>query len=331
MKKLLSVLFILTIFVMSIPAFAGTQYATVVTPTTDGSAYVRKVAGEGQPIVGAARYGDQLIILSRGNTWHKVKVVRTGVVGYMYGKYIRFTDYVSDSASNNSQGGWGTSGNGNWGGTSAYVPDASLMDADEVLNVNAVIRSSDGYANLRWGPGMDYNVIGRITNGVTVWVMERNGNWYRCVTRDGRMGYISKGIVKLDGKTAEGLNGKTATIRSSDGFAAVRSGAGTNHSMLYTLNVGQTTGAYSASGQWVRVNNETGWGNAYIHRSLLRFNWNACATGNVNVRTGPGTNFGKLGVLSTGTQVKVLATDGKFARVDTGSAVAYVSVRYLNY
>lgn len=332
MKKLLSLIFILTIFIMSIPAYAGTQYAVVNTPTKDGAAYVRKVAGAGQPIVGAAKYGDTLIILSRGNTWHKVRVVRTGVEGYMYGRYIKFTDYVNDSYTNgSSQEGWGTTVGSSWGGANAYVPDASLKDADEVVNVNATIRSSDGYANLRWGPSLDYNIIGQITNGTTVWAMEKNGSWYRCVTQDGRMGYISKGLLKLDTKTATGLNGKTATIRSSDGFAAVRAGAGTDHAMLYQLYVGQTTGAYSSTGQWVRVDNVSGWGSAYVHRSLLRFNWNGYTTGNVNVRSGPGTGYSKLGVLSTGTQVRVLATDGKFARVDTGSSAAYVSVRYLNY
>ena len=43
-----------------------------------------------------SKYGDKLIVLSRGNTWHKVRVVRTGVEGYMYGKYIRFAEYVND-------------------------------------------------------------------------------------------------------------------------------------------------------------------------------------------------------------------------------------------
>ena len=331
MKKLLSLIMILAIFVMSVPAFAGTQYAVVNTPTKDGSAYVRKVAGEGQPIVGAAKYGDTLIILSRGNTWHKVRVVRTGVEGYMYGKYIKFTDYVSNSTQNNSQEGWGSTGGGSWGSTSGYVPDASLKDADDVVNVNATVRSSDGYANLRWGPGLEYNTIGRVFNGNVVWALEVNGSWIRCATTDGKIGYISKGLLKLDTKTAQALNGNIATIRSSDGFAAVRTGAGTSYPMLYQLYVGDTTSGYSSSGQWIRVDNMSGWGNAYIHRSLMRFKWSAVACGNVNMRSGPGTNFGKLGVLSTGTQVRLLATDGNFARVDTGSAVVYVSVRYLNY
>lgn len=334
MKKLLGILLIISLFCASIPAFAaGTQYGYCETPTTDGSAYVRKVAGAGQPIVGAAKHGDRLIILSRGNTWHKVRVIRTGVEGYMYGKYVRFAEYVSDDSYTGgaADDGWGTTNNSGWGGTNAYVPDASLKDADEVVNVSATVRSSDGYANFRWGPGTNYNVIGRLYNGTTVWALEKNGSWVRCATSDGRIGYISKGLLKLDSKTAEGLNGKTAVIRSKDGFAAVRAGAGTDHVMLYQLYVGDKANAYSSTGQWVRVENLNGWGSAYIHRSLMRFNWNAVTTGNVNLRKGPGTNYGKLGVAYTGTQFKILATDGSFARVDTGTGFAYVSLRYLDY
>lgn len=333
MKKLLGIYLILSFVLMSFPALAGTQYAYCDTPTKDGSAYVRKVAGEGQPIVGAAKYGDKLIVLSRGNTWHKVRVVRTGVEGYMYGKYIRFAEYVNDYeyTGGNTDEGWGTTGNGGWGIAGNYVPDASVKDADEVLNVNAAVRSSDGYANLRWGPGKEYNVMGQLYNGTAVWALEKNGTWIRCATKDGKIGYISKGLLKLDSKTADGLNGKTAVIRSKDGFAAVRAGAGTDHAMLYQLYVGDKTNAYSSTGQWVRVENMNGWGGAYIHRSLMRFHWNAVTTGNVNIRKGPGTSYGKLGVAYPGMQVKLLATDGNFARVDTGSSIAYMSVRYLNY
>lgn len=334
MKKLLNFFLIISLFLLSLPVYAaGTQYAYCDTPTSDGSAYVRKVAGAGRPIVGAARHGDKLVVLSRGNTWHKVRVVRTGVEGYMYGKYVRFAEYVNDDYNyvDQPQGGWGTTDSGGWGTAGYYIPDASVKDADEVVNVDATVRSSDGFANLRWGPGMEYNVISRIYNGTTVWALEKNGDWVRCATQDGKIGYVSKGLLKLEADTASGVNGKTATIRSRDGFAAVRNGAGTNHSMLYQMYVGDRANAYSSTGQWVRVENLSGWGGAYIHRSLMRFNWSAVTTGDVNIRKGPGTNYGKLGVAYRGMQVKLLATDGSFARVDTGTGVAYMSVRYLDY
>lgn len=324
MKRMICALMIVFLFVMSIPAYAA-QYAQVVTPTEDGTVYVRSVAGAGRPILGVAKNGDVLEIVKKGNTWHKVKVVRTGLTGYMYGAYIDFTYQNTGSGSN-----WGSSSGADWGTTGSYTPDASVRDKDKVYNCDARVSSSDGYANLRWGPGMDYGIIGRVSSGATVWALEQNGDWYRCDVGDGRIGYINKGLLKL-GNTSTASYGENGVVRSSDGFAAVRAGAGTNYTQLYTMNVGQSTSVYGTSGQWLRVSRENSWGEAFVHRTLLRFQWNAVTTGNVNLRKGPGTSYGKLGVLSTGTNVKLLATDGRFARVDTGSAIAFVSNNYLRY
>ena len=73
------------------------------------------------------------------------------------------------------------------------------------------------------------------------------------------------------------------------------------------------------------------WSDAYIYRGLLRFYSRARTTGNVNLRTGPGTSYSKVGVVTNGTAVTLLATDGSFCRVDTGYAIAYLSKKYLNY
>ena len=95
MKKIVSILLALHLVSMvALPVFAE-QYAYVKTPTSDGTVYVRKVAGAGQPIAGVARNGDTLLILKKGNTWHRVRVVRTGLEGYMYGVYIKF---ISDGS-----------------------------------------------------------------------------------------------------------------------------------------------------------------------------------------------------------------------------------------
>ena len=99
MKRLISLITVLILIAtVAAPAFAET-YAYVKTPTKDGTVYVRKVAGAGQPIMGVANNGDALIILKKGNTWHRVRVIRTGVEGYMYGAYIHFISSGSSSRS----------------------------------------------------------------------------------------------------------------------------------------------------------------------------------------------------------------------------------------
>ncbi len=52
-------------------------------------------------------------------------------------------------------------------------------------------------------------------------------------------------------------------------------------------------------------------------------------TDNLNVRTGPGINFSKLGTLSKGAQVVTLALEGDWYRIQYGDTEAYVSAQYL--
>lgn len=316
MKKLLSMISILAVILISSTASAA-QYATVVTPTSDGTVYVRAVAGAGQPILGVARNGDSLLILKMGNTWHKVRVMRTGLEGYMYGAYISFGTYYTEPQSVYEEDG-------------DYVPDASVADTDTVINKTGTIYSSDGYANLRWGPSTSFTAMARLYNGESVWILEQNGAWYRVRDNSGRIGYASRSLVRM-GSTLSSSAGKRVVVRSSDGYATVRTGPSTSYPSLYTLNAGESISVYSAAGDWLRVTSASAWTEAYIYRGLVRFYNSARTTGNVNLRTGPSTAYAKKGVLYTGTGVTLLATDGTFCRVDTGYSIGYASAKYLSY
>ena len=318
MKKirLTALMLVFTLLTLCGSALAA-QYATVVTPTSDGTVYVRAAAGAGQPILGVAKNGDTLEILKKGNTWHRVKVLRTGLTGYMYGAYISFSRYEPDDPVDPPH-------------EDDYIPDASVADTDTVLNKSGTISSSDGYANLRWGPSTAYSIMGRLYNGDSVWVLEQNGTWYRVRDKGGRIGYVSRGLLKTDA-TISNPPGRIGIVRSSDGFAMVRSGPGTSYSALYSINAGQSITAYGCSGEWLRVSSSSSWSEAYIYRGLVRFYSSARTSGNVYLRTGPSTSYSQKGVLYNGTNVTLLSTDGSFCRVDTGYSIGYVSAKYLTF
>ena len=323
-ERIMSILIVMLLAVLTVSNAFAEQYAYVKTPTNDGTVYVRTVAGAGQPIAGIAHNGDTLIILKKGNTWHKVRVIRTGLEGYMYGSYISFISEGSDSGS--GSGSQGSSGYYD----PDYKPDASRSDTDTVINRYGYVNSSDGYANLRWGPGTNHPVITREYQGQQLWLLEQNGAWYRCVDSSGRIGYVNRNLITL-GNTVSNYSGKTGIVRSNDGYASVRSGPSTAYSQLYTLNVGQSITAYTSNGDWLQITAPGSWSDSYIYRQLIRFYNRATATGNVNIRKGPGTSYAKVGVLYKGLSVTLLATDGKFCRVDTGYTIAYVSNKYLKY
>ncbi len=330
MKRVVCILLLVAMLVISVPACAA-QYAYVKTPNVNGSVNVRKTPGTGQPVVGYAKNGDQLEIIYRGNTWHCVRVVRTGIQGYIYGEYIDFgqTELPEDDWTQPGDG-WGDIPVDPWSPTYGYTPDISLLDGDTVINCDALVSSSDGYGNVRWGAGFEYDIMGSIRNGNIVWALEKVGDWYRCALPDGRIGYMYRTLLKIE-DTSVSAFGKSGVVRASDGFASIRAGASTSNKELYRLLVGQPASVYGAKGQWFRVYNTQGWQDAYVHRSLLRFNWRAQTTGSVNLRTGPSVNNAQIRVLPAGTQITLLATDGNFCRVDTGREIGYISRTYIRY
>ena len=326
MKKILALTIVFALLAaLCVPALADTQYAIVTTPTSDGTVYVRSAAGVDKSIEGVAKCGETLIVLQKGTTWHKVQVIRTGVTGYMYGAYVTF---ITNGDNGNSSK---TQSSGSFGVLtgSSYKADPSVTDKDTAINRDGVVKSGDGYANMRWGAGLDYAVIGKVTSGKTVWVLEQNGDWYRCMYNE-KVGYINKNLVTLGDTATLALN-KTGVVRSSDGYANVRSGAGTDYSKLYEAKVGSKLTVYATSGSWFRVSSISSWYDEYVARNLLRFYHAAKTTGDVYVRKGPDKTYDKVSVLSKGTSVTLLATDGNFCRVDTGKAIAFVSCKYLEY
>ena len=364
------------LFTIPTLALAETQYATVTTPTSDGSVYIRSVAGAGQPIVGSARNGDQLIVLRRGNTWHKVQVVRTGKTGWVYGRYVKFTATTTDvnrpgtvSSSDgyaNFRTGAGTgysiiaplnngtalnviSQTGNWyyvycaarnqyGYVSAKLVQLGSAPADDGMSAVATVSSSDGFANLRKGPGTNYGIVAPLTNGTQVEITGTSGNWSRVnVPATSQYGYVSTKLLKDNAFTGSATAASDATrttgrIQSSDGFANLRTGAGTDNSILARLDNGVLVSVLGNDGNWYRVQLTDAGRTGFVHKSLVQTVDTVATkvtTGNVNLRSGPGIEYDRRTVIAANTKVSVLEYSGNFARVNAGGWIGYVSQSYL--
>lgn len=378
-RKFISALLVGAILLtMAVPALAETLYGTVVTPTSDGAAYVRRVAGAGQPIVGSAKNGDQLIILKKGNTWHRVKVVRTGVSGWMYGDYIRFntstTDInqpgkVSSSAGYaNFRTGAGTdssiitrldngtklnvisktgswyyvyhAASGNYGYISANLVSLTAADAGTTA-ATATVQSSDGFANLRKGPSTNYAIVAPLYNGTMVETVSVSGSWTRVnVPSTNQYGYVYTKL--LTGETADDDWAdawgdtpdayETGRIASSDGYANFRTGPSTDDSVIAKLYNNVLVSILETKGNWYKVQLSDAGRIGYVYKNLVeevQAKDTATTTGNVNMRSGPGTDYTKKTVVAKGTPVSVLSYHGNFARVNANGWIGYVSTNYL--
>ena len=369
MKKMIAVLLALMLVIACVPALAETQHGVCTTPTADGSAYVRRSAGEGQPIVGSARNGDELIILQRGNTWHKVQVVRTGVSGWMYGAYISFTDSVTEINSSgrvSSNAGYANFRTGpstaaelicrlsNGTGVEVlrktdswyYVYCASQhthgyisvglvalnasIEAETAQNM-AVVESSDGFANLRRGPGTDYGIVTALSNGVQVEIVSTTGHWSRVnVPQTHHYGYVYTNLLRSVGSASTLYD--TGKINSSDGFANLRTGPGTQHGVKARLYNGVMVSIVGTEGNWIQVQLSDTSDIGYVYAPLLEIltpSGIMTATGDVNLRSGPGVEYARLTTVTEGSRVSVLGESGNFVHVNAGGWIGWLSRNYV--
>jgi len=89
---------------------------------------------------------------------------------------------------------------GDWSWTVAG--DEETEDEEETNTLTGTVVGITSYLNLRSGAGMDYGVIGKLTNGTEVEVIGEENGWYQ-VTVDGQTGYVYSDYLEVTETTAE--------------------------------------------------------------------------------------------------------------------------------
>lgn len=170
MKKLLCIVLAL-VLVLSCTCVAESAITKIIygkIKSANGvSTDLHILPGDYRPVTHTAANGTSVTVLFEGTAWHKVMITAGGQIGWVRANEISIT----------------TRGN------SALTYGASLTGAKTV-------RSGDGYAALRWGPGTEYDVMDNIANGTYVYSYERSGDWVRVLLEDTRVGYIHYSLLE---------------------------------------------------------------------------------------------------------------------------------------
>ena len=260
---------------------------------------VRKGPGTGYTILARATAGSKAEI-------YQTKWVGSSQWGRMANGWICM-DYVS--LSSGSQSGTDSSGAAQTSGT--------------VTGSNVNVRS---------GAGTGYGIVGRKNSGDTVTVYERKTagglNW-------GRIGgnqWICLAYVRLDGsgeavtpqpgsESNASTNGDGSTTVQDTGSVIsttglnVRSGPGTGYARIKTLAPGTAVSVYEykdVSGvRWGRIGTSQWVCMTYVQLSRQSDTETSSGTGTVisstvlNIRSGPGTSYSRVGHLQPGARVKI--------------------------
>lgn len=233
----------------------------------------------------------------------------------------------------------------------------SVCGAYNIMNINLC----DSYAvtqttqigttttslNLRSGSSTTYKILTTIPKGAKVTVLNKESNgWYK-VQYGTKTGYVSGSYLTV---TTQSFNATPSTtqIGTTTANLNMRSGYSTAYKILTTIPNGkQVTVLNKESNGWYKVqyNGVTGYVSGLYLKVITttpttpptnNTTQSSTMTGTVNtstlnVRSGAGTSYSKVGSLTMGTKVTVieLLSNG-WAKITYNGSIAYVSSTYLD-
>ena len=180
--------------------------------------------------------------------------------------------------------------------------------------------------NFRSGAGTNYSSIGKLNKGDKIEYLGESGSWVKA-RYSGKTGYVYGSYVGEYTST----NTKYVTATTLN----VRSGAGTNYSIIGSLSKGTKVEVISTTNGWskIKYNGSTG----YVSSKYLSSSSTTSSTTikyvtatTLNVRSGAGTNYSIIGSLSKGTKVEVISTTSGWSKIKYNGSTGYVSSQYLS-
>ena len=132
-------------------------------------------------------------------------------------------------------------------GTAVILPATmglSISNADTIQNLT--INKS---VNFRVAPNVNSTKIDKLKKGQTVEYLGKSSNWYK-IKYNGRTGYIYKTYASAV-STTEASNNSLKYVNCSS--LNLRSGAGTNYSIIKVLYKGTNVTVLSSSNGWSKV------------------------------------------------------------------------------
>ncbi len=278
---------------------------------------IRSGKGTDTSIIGGLTQGSVVTVLDNSDAnWVKIRTAG-GIEGYVAREYLTGAEAPSEP-------------------TPPETPNETTT-----ATVNADV------LNVRSGKGTDTSIVGTLLNGETVTVLDNSdANWVKIKTQSGLEGYVAReyltGAEAPSEPTPPETPNETTTATVNADVLNVRSGKGTDTSIVGTLLNGETvTVLDNSDANWVKIRTASGL-EGYVHRDYLNFGSNAGGGGStakyaqvtadiLNVRSGMGTEYNKIGSVSYGEIVEVLDdSNAGWAKIKTSSGLeGYVSKDYL--
>ena len=272
----------------------------ILTGKTTAKLNVRKGPGTKYAKMGTLSKGAKVEVITKlPSGWYKIKYKDT--YGYVLGKYVKL----------------------------------NIPQQDEKVIATG---KTTAQLNVRKGSSTKYAKIGSLSKGAKVEIVSKLSNgWYK-IKYNGTYGYVSGAYVKLDSEQPKpGEDEKIiATGKTTVSSLNVRSGPSSNYSKLGILTKGTKVEVVERySNGWYKIKYKGSYGyvsGAYV--SLDGSKGEVIATGKttagLNVRSGAGTGYKKIGHLNKGTKVEIVTKlSNGWYKIKFNSSYGYVSGDYV--
>ncbi|MCC0629008.1 SH3 domain-containing protein [Clostridioides sp. ES-S-0108-01] len=230
--------------------------------------------------------------------------------------------------------------------------------------------------NIRSGPSSDCDKVAKLYKGKTVEILEKSNGWYKVRVSSSVVGWGSAKYISTSG-SSEGTSNQNNSTSSGTTISGngkvnvssrlnVRSGAGTNYSLVGKANNGDVVKLLEQSNGWYKIklsNGVTGWASSqYISKTsedvgtnnsnsnnssssstnnsdkkpsseeaIEGKNGKVISTVSLNVRSGPGTSYSIIGKLNGGDVVELKAKNNGWYKVKLSSGTTgWVSASYIS-
>ena len=268
---------------------------------------IRSGYGTNYSVIGTLTNGSKVEIVESQNGWYKIKY--NGGYGYVSGDYVKVDEQSKPDVK----------------------PEEPTVKNTGVVNATTL--------NVRSGYGANYSKIGTLTNGTKVEIVENQNGWYK-IKYNGGYGYVSGDYVKVDGQSKPDVKPDSNPQESNVMFIGtitadrlnVRSGYGTNHFVTGTLTNGAKVEVLESQNGWYKIKYNGTYG--YIYGQFVSKSDNGISSSNkigtvnattLNVRSGYGSNYSKIGTLTNGAKVEIVESQNRWHKIKYNGTYGYVS------
>ena len=203
--------------------------------------------------------------------------------------------------------------------------------------------------NVRSGGSMSAPVVGTVSRGTVVDIIEHDNGWFKINMSNGSVGYVSSVYVSINN---EGNVTTVTTAHVNVSVLNLRKEPSTNSPILTTLKLGDSVGASPSVNGWSHVISPNSEYAGYVRSEYISaghytgnsstgssnvvtptLDYGVCNTAVLNVRSDASTSASIMGYILNGTKVKIIGTIGDWYKVETvvggSGVVGYVYGSYI--